>query len=189
MIVLPPKYLKPIYMNVNSTDIQTTTSTTSYATDYSTTQNYQFEQTTSTDYQIPTTDYNTTTSTDTTNYNTTIDYSASISQPTFSTTETTLAATPSMGAQSGFKLIRRGSGITANEQNSIVSTAMNIMQSGLTPISNQTARGVKKTLGGDWLVIVYPEGKSIDFNMTCVQGNDYLYFILGGNAYQVCRLK
>ena len=189
MITLPPKYLKPIYMNVNSTDIQTTTSTTSYATDYSTTQNYQFEQTTSTDYQIPTTDYNTTTSTDTTNYNTTIDYSASISQPTFSTTETTLAATPSMGAQSGFKLIRRGSGITANEQNSIVSTAMNIIQSGLTPISNQTARGVKKTLGGDWLVIVYPEGKSIDFNMTCVQGNDYLYFILNSYAFQVCRLK
>ena len=189
MITLPPKYLKPIYMNVNSTDIQTTTSTTSYATDYSTTQNYQFEQTTSTDYQIPTTDYNTTTSTDTTNYNTTIDYSASISQPTFSTTETTLAATPSMGAQSGFKLIRRGSGITANEQNSIVSTAMNIMQSGLTPISNQTARGVKKKLGGDWLVIVYPEGKSIDFNMTCVQGNDYLYFILNSYAFQVCRLK
>ena len=189
MITLPPKYLKPIYMNVNSTDIQTTTSTTGYATDYSTTQNYQFEQTTSTDYQIPTTDYNTTTSTDTTNYNTTIDYSASISQPTFSTTETTLAATPSMGAQSGFKLIRRGSGITANEQNSIVSTAMNIMQSGLTPISNQTARGVKKTLGGDWLVIVYPEGKSIDFNMTCVQGNDYLYFILNSYAFQVCRLK
>ena len=189
MITLPPKYLKPIYMNVNSTDIQTTTSTTSYATDYSTTQNYQFEQTTSTDYQIPTTDYNTTTSTDTTNYNTTIDYSASISQPTFSTTATTLAATPSMGAQSGFKLIRRGSGITANEQNSIVSTAMNIMQSGLTPISNQTARGVKKTLGGDWLVIVYPEGKSIDFNMTCVQGNDYLYFILNNYAFQVCRLK
>jgi len=189
MITLPPKYLKPIYMNVNSTDIQTTTSTTSYATDYSTTQNYQFEQTTSTDYQIPTTDYNTTTSTDTTNYNTTIDYSASISQPTFSTTATTLAATPSMGAQSGFKLIRRGSGITANEQNSIVSTAMNIIQSGLTPISNQTARGVKKTLGGDWLVIVYPEGKSIDFNMTCVQGNDYLYFILNSYAFQVCRLK
>ena len=189
MITLPPKYLKPIYMNVNSTDIQTTTSTTSYATDYSTTQNYQFEQTTSTDYQIPTTDYNTTTSTDTTNYNTTIDYSASISQPTFSTTATTLAATPQMGAQSGFKLIRRGSGITANEQNSIVSTAMNIMQSGLTPISNQTARGVKKTLGGDWLVIVYPEGKSIDFNMTCVQGNDYLYFILNSYAFQVCRLK
>ena len=189
MITLPPKYLKPIYMNVNSTDIQTTTSTTSYATDYSTTQNYQFEQTTSTDYQIPTTDYNTTTSTDTTNYNTTIDYSASISQPTFSTTQTTLAATPSMGAQSGFKLIRRGSGITANEQNSIVSTAMNIIQSGLTPISNQTARGVKKTLGGDWLVIVYPEGKSIDFNMTCVQGNDYLYFILNSYAFQVCRLK
>ena len=34
MITLPPKYLKPIYMNVNSTDFQTTTSTTDYQTDY-----------------------------------------------------------------------------------------------------------------------------------------------------------
>ena len=191
MITLPPKYLKPIYMNVNSTDFQTTTSTTDYQTDYSATQNYQFEQTTSSDYQVPTTDYNTTTSTDynvATDYNTTTDYSASYAQPTYSTAESTFGTTAST-APAGFKLMRRGSGITANEQNGIVSTAQNVIQSGLTPISNQTARGVKKTLGGDWLVIVYPEGKPIDFNMTCVQGNDYLYFILDGNAFQVCRLK
>ena len=79
--------------------------------------------------------------------------------------------------------------LIANEQNGIVSTAQNVIQSGLLPISNKTAQGVKKKLGGDWLVIVYPEGKPIDFNMTCVQGNDYLYFILDGNAFQVCRLK
>ena len=177
MITLPPKYLKPIYMNVNSTDFQTTTSTTDYQTDYSATQNYQFEQSTSSDYQVPTTDYNTTT-----------DYSASYAQPTYSTTESTFATTAST-APEGFKLMRRGSGITANEQNGIVSTAQNVIQTGLLPISNKTAQGVKKKLGGDWLVIVYPEGKPIDFNMTCVQGNDYLYFILGGNAFQVCRLK
>ena len=66
---------------------------------------------------------------------------------------------------------------------------MNVIQTGLQPISNKTAQGVKKKLGGDWLVIVYPEGKAIDFNMTCVQGNDYLYFTLDSNAFQVCRLK
>jgi hypothetical protein len=178
-------------MNVNSTDFQTTTSTTDYQTDYSATQNYQFEQTTSSDYQVPTTDYNTTTSTDynvATDYNTTTDYSASYAQPTYSTTESTFGTTAST-APAGFKLMRRGSGITANEQNGIVSTAQNVIQSGLLPISNKTAQGVKKKLGGDWLVIVYPEGKPIDFNMTCVQGNDYLYFILDGNAFQVCRLK
>ena len=191
MIVLPPKYLKPIYMNVNSTDFQTTTSTTNYQTDYTTSQNYQFEQTTSTDYQVQATDYNTTTSTDyniATNYNTTTDYSASYAQPTYSTTQSTFATTAST-APAGFKLLRRGSGITANEQNAIVSTAQNIIETGLLPLSNKTAQGVKKKLGGDWLVIVYPEGKPIDFNMTCVQGNDYLYFILNGNAFQVCRLK
>ena len=47
---------------------------------------------------------------------------------------------------------------------------------------------MKKKLGGDWLVIVYPDGKPVDFNMTCVQGNDYLYFIVNENAFQVCRL-
>ena len=93
------------------------------------------------------------------------------------------------GAQPAFKLIRRGSGITANEQNAIASAAMEIIQNGTTPISNNTARAVKKKLGGDWLVIVYPEGKPIDFNMTCVQGNDYLYFTLDTTAFQVCRLK
>ena len=47
---------------------------------------------------------------------------------------------------------------------------------------------MKKKLGGDWLVIVYPNGKPVDFNMTSVQGNDYLYFIVNENAFQGCRL-
>ena len=101
----------------------------------------------------------------------------------------TQTTTTSIGAQQGLKILRRGSGITINEQNGIVSTAMSIIQAGLLPLSNKTAQGVKKKLGGDWLVIVYPQGKPIDFNMTCVQGNDYLYFTIGENAFQVCRLK
>ena len=87
------------------------------------------------------------------------------------------------------RIIRRGSGITMNEQNSIISCASNVLQNHLEPISNKTAQAVKKTLGGDWLVIVYPDGKPIDFNMTCVQGNDYLYFIIDNWAFQVCRLR
>ena len=101
----------------------------------------------------------------------------------------TQTTTTSIDAQQGLKILRRGSGITINEQNGIVSTAMSIIQAGLLPLSNKTAQGVKKKLGGDWLVIVYPQGKPIDFNMTCVQGNDYLYFTIGENAFQVCRLK
>jgi hypothetical protein len=92
------------------------------------------------------------------------------------------------GDLSGYQLIRRGNGITQNEENKIAQAAASVVQQGLTPLSNQTARAVKKVLGGDWLVIVYPQDKPIDFNMTCVQGNDYMYFTLNGNAYQVCRL-
>ena len=92
-------------------------------------------------------------------------------------------------SSSGYNLIRRGSGITQNEETKIAQTAVSIVQQGLTPISNKTASAVKQTLGGDWLVIVYPQDKPIDFNMTCVQGNDYMYFTLAGNAYQVCRLR
>ena len=94
-----------------------------------------------------------------------------------------------MKPQPAFKLLRQGSGISPNEQQGIVSTAMAVYQSGLTPISNNTASRIKKTLGGDWLVIVYAQGKPIDFNMTCVQGNDYMYFTLDNTAYQVCRLR
>ena len=88
-----------------------------------------------------------------------------------------------------FQLLRQGSGISPNEQQGIVSTAMLVYQYGITPISNNTASRIKKTLGGDWIVIVYPQGKPVDFNMTCVQGNDYMYFTLDNWAYQVCRLR
>ena len=88
-----------------------------------------------------------------------------------------------------FKLLRQGSGISPNEQQGIVSTAMLVYQYGITPISNNTASRIKKTLGGDWIVIVCPQGKPVDFNMTCVQGNDYMYFTLNELAYQVCRLR
>ena len=91
--------------------------------------------------------------------------------------------------QPAFQLLRQGSGISPNEQQGIVSTAMLVYQYGITPISNNTASRIKKTLGGDWIVIVYPQGKPVDFNMTCVQGNDYMYFTLNELAYQVCRLR
>ena len=127
----------------------------------------------------------TTTTSTTENFTTsTTDFSASYAQ-----CQSIFGAADTSGVQGNVKLLRRGSGITANEQNGIVEAAMSIIKDGITPISNNTARAVKKKLGGDWLVIVYPEGKPIDFNMTCVQGNDYLYFILDGNAFQVCRLK
>ena len=88
-----------------------------------------------------------------------------------------------------YRLIRQGNGINPTEQQGIVFCAMKVYQEEILPLSNNTARFIQRKIGGDWLVIVYEQGKPIDFNMTCVEGNDYLYFILDTTAYQVCRLR
>ena len=101
-------------------------------------------------------------------------------EPTYSVPETQYVDTTQYQttATPNVNVIKRGSGITMNEQQSIINCAINVYQNNMEPFSNNTAKAVKKTLGGDWLVIVYSHGKPIDFNMTCVQGNDYLYFTL-----------
>ena len=188
-----------------------TTSTTGATTATTTTTNYNYEY----QYQMPTT---TTTTTKTTKYTTTTPvtyteqqfittspesytqhYTTSqpvytTSQPVYTTTQQTTyttsvpTTTTSVGATPKVQLFRRGSGISSNEQKGIISTAMAVFQNNIIPLSNNTASRIKKIVGGDWLVIVYPQNKPIDFNMTCVQGNDYLYFTLDNLAYQVCRL-
>ena len=186
-----------------------TTTTGATTTKYTTEQyNYQYQ------YQMPT---KTTTTTTTQQFTTTtpvtysqqyttstpVTYTTSqpvtiqqtTSQPIYTTTQQTTYTTSvpttnvAIGAAPAVKLLRRGSGISPNEQNGIISTSMAIFQNNIVPMSNNTASRIKKLLGGDWLVIVYPKDKPIDFNMTCVQGNDYLYFTLDNLAYQVCRLR
>ena len=186
-----------------------TTTTGATTTKYTTEQyNYQYQ------YQMPT---KTTTTTTTQQFTTTtpvtysqqyttstpVTYTTSqpvtiqqtTSQPIYTTTQQTTYTTSvpttnvALGAAPAVKLLRRGSGISPNEQNGIISTSMAIFQNNIVPMSNNTASRIKKLLGGDWLVIVYPKDKPIDFNMTCVQGNDYLYFTLDNLAYQVCRLR
>jgi len=118
-------------------------------------------------------------------------YETTYEEPTYTVPETTYVDTTqyqTVGSPA-VNVIRRGSGITLNEQQSIINCAINVYQNRIEPISNNTAKEVKKTLGGDWLVIYYPQGKPVDFNMTCVQGNDYLYFTLDNWAFQVCRLR
>ena len=176
------------YQIAGTTSTTGTVGTTTYKEEQ---YNYQYQ------YHLPT---KTTTTTTTQQFTTTtpVTYSQQYTtqQPVYTTTQQTTTYTTgiptaniSIGAAPTVNLLRRGSGITANEQNGIISTAMAIFQQGIIPISNNTASRIKKTLGGDWLVIVYPKDKPIDFNMTCVQGNDYLYFTLDNLAYQVCRLR
>ena len=173
MQTLPPIWRKPIYMNVGSS------TTTNFTT---TTQEYQTSQ-----IDIPTTEYAMPSTT--TDYTTGFDMT-SFTQPSYETTQTTTSfTTGTMGGQPVVKVLRRGSGISPNEQQGIINCAMEIYTSKTVPLSNNTARAIKKRLKGDWIVIVYEQGKPIDFNMTCVQGNDYLYFTLDNMAYQVCRLR
>jgi hypothetical protein len=164
-----------------------TTSTTGATTTNYTTEQYKYQY----EYQMPTT---TTTTTTTQKYTTTtpVTYTQqyTTSQPVYSMVETGIPSTTGqVGVTPQYQLFRRGSGITDNELRAIVQTSIAIFQNNIIPISNNTASRVKKTLGGDWLVIVYPKNKPVDFNMTCVQGNDYLYFTLDNLAYQVCRLR
>ena len=183
------------------TDYQTsgTTSTTNYTTEQYNYQ-YQYQQPTTTTTTTTTKQFTTTTPvTYTQNYTTStpVSYTQNYttSTPVYTTTQQTTYSTSvpttgfSTGAAPKVQLFRRGSGISPNEQNGIISTSMAVFQQNITPLSNNTASRIKKLLGGDWLVIVYPKDKPIDFNMTCVQGNDYLYFTLDNLAYQVCRLR
>ena len=102
-------------------------------------------------------------------------------QPTFGTNSKT-------GIQPTFNLISKGSGITNDKQNEIVSSAMSIVQNGLTPIGQKTGLKIKEKLGGDWLILIHPKDKYIDFNITLVKGNDYMTFNLDNNKFHVIRI-
>ena len=93
------------------------------------------------------------------------------------------------GALPVYRLIQQGAGINPTEEQGIVFCAMKIYQEEVFPLSNYTAKYIQRKIGGDWIVIVYEYGKPVDFNMTCVAGNDYMYFLLDNIAYQVCRLR
>ena len=88
-----------------------------------------------------------------------------------------------------YRLIKQGAGINPTEEQGIVFCAMKVFQEEILPLSNNTARFIQRKIGGDWLVIVYEQGKPVDFNMTCVEGIDYMYFTLDTIAFQVCRLR
>ena len=188
---------QPVSYTQQVTTSQPVSFTTSQPVTYTTSQPVSYTQQVTTSQPVTYTQQFTTT--EPVSYTTSVpDYTQSFTQQTYTTTSgvPNLVATgygvtgmTGMKPQPAFRLLRQGSGISPNEQQGIVSTAMAVYQSGITPISNNTASRIKKTLGGDWIVIVYAQGKPVDFNMTCVQGNDYMYFTLDNMAYQVCRLR
>ena len=88
-----------------------------------------------------------------------------------------------------YNFINKGIGLCETEEQGIVFCAMTIYQEEMMPLSNNTAKYIQSKLGGDWLVIVYPEGKPIDFNLTMISRNDFMYFTIDKTAFQICRLR
>ena len=88
-----------------------------------------------------------------------------------------------------YNLISQGRGITRVEEQGIVFCAMTIFQEEMKPLSNNTASYIQTKLGGDWLVIIYPQGKPIDYNLTFITGDDFMVFTIDTTVYQVCRLR
>ena len=102
---------------------------------------------------------------------------------------TTLMGKQIQKAMPVYNLIKEGKGISRLEEQGIVFCAMTIYQEEIQPLSNNTAKYIQTKLGGDWLVIVYPEGKPIDYCLTSVSRNDFMFFTLDTTAYQICRLR
>ena len=88
-----------------------------------------------------------------------------------------------------FKEKARGYGINQNEYARITHCAMDIYQRRMTPYSTHTANAIKQLVGGDWVVVCYPEQRQYDFALTVVKGGDFMSFTIDNVLFQVCRLK
>ena len=99
---------------------------------------------------------------------------------------------PPMGGYGPRPVLRekaRGYGIDQNEYTRITQCAMDIYQRRMTPFSTHTANAIKQMLGGDWVVVCYPDQRTYDFALTVVKGGDFMTFTLDNVLFQVCRLK
>ena len=94
-----------------------------------------------------------------------------------------------MMPQPVYKQISIGPGIDMNEYQKIVQSATQVYQMKQRPLSQFTANAIKMMLGGDWLVVCYPVGRTYDFSLTTVKGADIMVFSLDTTLYQVCRIK
>ena len=82
----------------------------------------------------------------------------------------------------------RGYGIDQREYFRITQAAIDVFQRKMVPYSTHTANAIKQMLGGDWVVVCYPEHRAYDFALTVVKGGDFMSFTLDNVLFQVCRL-
>jgi len=89
-----------------------------------------------------------------------------------------------------FRLISRGKGIDQKEYYDITHAANDALGAREDPLSNGIIKRIKKSLGGEWMVLSSIEGlKGYDFSLSIVTGNDYLSFIIENFHFQVFRLR
>ena len=99
---------------------------------------------------------------------------------------------PGYGPEPVYKQITVGKGIDMNEYNKIVDFCKQAyMQTRGAPQTAQRAgEGIKRMLGGDWLVFISNLGyENFDFSLTRVKGGDFMAFSLDNKKFQVCRIK
>ena len=96
------------------------------------------------------------------------------------------------GAQPAYKQISVGQGIDMNEYNKIVDCCREAYMRlrGASQTAREAGEGIKRMLGGDWLVFISNLGyENFDFSMTRVKGGDFMAFSLDNKKFQVCRIK
>ena len=89
-----------------------------------------------------------------------------------------------------FRLISRGKGIDQKEYYDITHAANDALRAREDPLSNGIIKRIKKSLGGEWMVLSSIKGlKGYDFTLSIVTGNDFLSFLIKNFHFQVCRLR
>jgi len=89
-----------------------------------------------------------------------------------------------------FNQVAVGKGINTFEYNSIIQACSTAYMNKQTPYSTHSARGIKKALQGEWVVVhSNVNNKNFDFSLTQVTGGDFMSFSLDSDLFQICRLK
>ena len=89
-----------------------------------------------------------------------------------------------------FNLLDRGKGIDPNEYYYITHAANDALQAREDPLSNGIIKRIKKSIGGEWMVVSSIKGlKGYDFMLSIVTDNDFLSFYIDNFHFQVCRLR
>jgi len=96
------------------------------------------------------------------------------------------------GAEPVYKQITVGKGIDMNEYNQIVDCCKQayVQMRGAPQTAQHAGEGIKRMLGGDWLVFISNLGyENFDFSLTRVKGGDFMAFSLDNKKFQICRIK